>query len=393
MTRNFSARDINGNVKCWSVEVTDSHHIITRWGSIENPFANSKVINVISKNQFNSMVRDKLKLGYVETPQFNNIEAILRHNNVTAEGFIIPMKCQSYKDNHHKLDDNLMDQPKINGVRASILWSVRVIGEGVFAKVEERAIALSKKGNEYVMPHITNCFTKDMFSNDEVYDGEFYIPGKKLNEIKASIPMVNFKGTLSQTSGNPLEVQFWMFDLAIENVGQLERLQTLYRICGSHQDSIAFSNQNQHVLHYKGGKPIVLVDYQNIVKDDCVKYAQYHVANGYEGAIFRTYHSEYAFGQRPSTIQKLKFSEDTECNIIDVIPKPLEPETAIFVLRNDINSETFECNPVGSYELRKRYLDDKVNLIGKFATVKFFERSGVKNVPFHANVIVIRDYE
>ena len=55
-----------------------------------------------------------------------------------------------------------------------------------------------------------------------------------------------------------------------------------------------------------------------------------------------------------------------------------------------INDEIFECNGTGTVEEKVKILENKP--ISKFATVKFYERT--KNgIPFHANVIGIRDYE
>jgi len=52
----------------------------------------------------------------------------------------------------------------------------------------------------------------------------------------------------------------------------------------------------------------------------------------------------------------------------------------------------FECNGTGTVEDKLNILNNKDYYKGKFATVKFYERT--KNgIPFHANVIGIRDYE
>jgi len=44
------------------------------------------------------------------------------------------------------------------------------------------------------------------------------------------------------------------------------------------------------------------------------------------------------------------------------------------------------------HETRKKYLDDKVDLIGKPLTVEFYERTK-DDLPFHAVGIAVRDYE
>ena len=57
-----------------------------------------------------------------------------------------------------------------------------------------------------------------------------------------------------------------------------------------------------------------------------------------------------------------------------------------------MNNLSFEAVPKGDYEQRLEYIDNKHLYIGKKATIKFYERT-INNLPFHGNVIGIRDYE
>jgi hypothetical protein len=61
----------------------------------------------------------------------------------------------------------------------------------------------------------------------------------------------------------------------------------------------------------------------------------------------------------------------------------------MFVLKNDLNDETFKCTPKGSNDLKIQYLQQRNSIIGKYVKVQYRERSGVDNLPFHANVIEI----
>ena len=85
---------------------------------------------------------------------------------------------------------------------------------------------------------------------------------------------------------------------------------------------------------------------------------------------------------------------DGKFKIIDIIPEGAKrPNFSKFVLRNDINGETFECMPVGDASTRQSYLINKDKFIGKIAFAEFRCRSGVKEVPSHGNVIKILDNE
>ena len=99
---------------------------------------------------------------------------------------------------------------------------------------------------------------------------------------------------------------------------------------------------------------------------------------------------------------KLKFFDDAEFEIIDIVPvgyshlmngDPTITTVGMYICKNDLNDATFEVVSMGDLEYRKSLLQNKEQLIGKKVTVKFYERSGVSQVPFHANALIIRDYE
>ena len=57
----------------------------------------------------------------------------------------------------------------------------------------------------------------------------------------------------------------------------------------------------------------------------------------------------------------------------------------------DINDELFECTINKPQNVQEGYLTNKKDYIGKMLLVEFRERSGVKEVPFHAKGIKIVD--
>ena len=105
--------------------------------------------------------------------------------------------------------------------------------------------------------------------------------------------------------------------------------------------------------------------------------------------------AEYKFGSRPMSMRKCKNCEDAEFKILAIKSKGNPDEkvgfTIIYTLQNDLTDDIFECNGTGTVEEKLEILNDKSN-IGKLATVKFYERT-INKLPFHANVIGIRDYE
>lgn len=302
-----------------------------------------------------------------------------------------PMLAKKFKA--EKVSYPRYGQPKINGIRGLLRWDEITVGTGIFAEVIPQPIFTSREGNIYYLPHLSSLFPREMFRyNGEwlTYDGELYIHGESLNRIKASCPMVKKDGDPQDVSGNPDRVQFWIFDLAILR-SQEDRFMILdYKL--RHYKTL--KGRALHLTDSVKDSKIVVVPTIKIDSDiDAIMYAAYCIDKGFEGCILRDPDSLYNFGSRGAAMVKVKKALHTECKVINVIPKPREPETGMFVLKNDINTETFECNPMGTFEERAEYLNNKDKYIGKMATVKYYERSGVAKVPFHANVETIRDYE
>ena len=63
----------------------------------------------------------------------------------------------------------------------------------------------------------------------------------------------------------------------------------------------------------------------------------------------------------------------------------------IFTMMNDINSELFDCTINLPQNVQKDLLARKFELIGKKGLVEYRERSGVKQVPFHAKIVKLND--
>lgn len=316
----------------------------------------------------------KLKQGYKErlediSPLITDINEILK-----------PMKAQSFSEEKliKKIGFPCIQQPKLNGLRAVLRWEDDYTeGEGIFKTTISKAVLRSKEGIEYWMPHITNYLTKDFFMTEYgqvAYDGELYKHGMPLNQINASCPMkVNNK--IEKCSGNPLLIQFWCFDLSVPEINQKHRMILQEEIVNKYRDSITF-----------------LIYYIVLTLEDATYLHNSFLKDGFEGSIFRNLDAYYEFGKRPITMMKWKKKKNTECKIIDIKLKEQIGERSYitFVLKNDINDEIFESVPYGNESERQEYLTNKSSYIGKYATIEFYERSGVKKVPFHSNVVTIR---
>lgn len=409
---NLYARNSNGKINVWELKVVSQ--ITGTLGAIikieEGLFNGTKTLtekfvnkgkNLGKMNATSSYEQacseaesrwiKKKKQGYksledLKVESVDEVEIALPFFRTDANNISKPMKAQPYykvkTENGKKIKTNeplikfpCYGQPKLNGFRVMARWEKVTEGEGLFITDTEKVVFRSKEGLKYdILEHIEAEFTKSMFLNsksnlyDMVFDGEMYIHGEILSEISSAVRKRNDKTK---------ELKFWIFDLAIENVTQAQRLDSLSWL----------STQIFHNL-----KNIIGVYKETInSNEEAQKFTDICIEKGYEGAIFRDKKAFYQFGKRPQTMTKLKRSEDKEFKIIDVVGGENTPNLGVFVCVQEQGLK-FDCTPEGSHELKKKYLINKHKYIGKMLTVRFFERTK-DNKPFHAIGTVIRDYE
>lgn len=334
---------------------------------------------------------------------YSKLDRVLPQYNTDADNCIKPMKAQKFEIG--KMKYPAIQQPKINGVRATI----RLINEpsGDIFTPDKRVEIKSKEGLIYNVKHIEDTFLEvynytECF--DVVFDGELYIYGQPVTSI----------GGAARNPKNPLHksLQFVCFDLAIPDFNNIERDELRNKIFTEANGKIPVSmdhNMYDDLITIKICRDksveehsvtrwfiinsliseIVNSDEEVLeFRDKCIKYE-------YEGSIVRDMNADYQFGSRPKTMRKCKKMDDAEFKILNIRSVGDSDDkvgfTIIFTLQNDLTDETFECNGTGTVEQKLEILNDKSN-IGKLATVQFYERT-INKLPFHANVIGIRDYE
>lgn len=397
------ARDSNNKIKQWSVKTNDNVLIIS-YGKLDGSIIN-RATSILGKNIgrsnettsdeqavliANSKIAKHKKDGYKTLDELgitnvDKLDEILPKFNTDDKGNIKPMKAQWFKPG--VMSYPVYGQPKINGLR-SISNSCEI------SYNDNKVVIKSKNGLIYGLPHIERVLGEYYQHNPHCqhirFDGELYIHGESLNNIKSCIPMQQNNGTFSKPSGNPLSVQLWIYDLAISNVTQKERFNLLARA------KLYLHDMNTSLAI----TPISILPIYTITSDTMAEtFTDLMITKGFEGAIFRDKDAMYKFGIKASTMRKYKRVKHTECEVLDVIDKGVKSGilSIALLLKNDINDEQFECTPGsdGMWTEAQKYLlvVNKTEAIGKLATVRYYERSGKKEVPFHANVETIRDYE
>ena len=401
-------RDIQGNVIYWmasyAIHITG---ICFYHGRIHSQFLSDEYkslrlidfgMNIGKSNEttpleqaykeLESEYKDHIKKGYKDyrpnemTLNLDNCEflnLVVANTNTDALGFAKPMKCQKFELG--KVKYPCIGQPKYNGVRATI--SINYFKKDMFD--DTPILILSKEGVEYKLNHLNiqlyNIlkYLEQQGINNPVLDGEIYLPNTPVTTI----------GGAARNEANPInkQLQYVIFDLSIENISQKDRIYYLDNI-----EVYCLYHWNTYIEN-----KVYLSPNQKLNSDEeSLEYLDKCLKQGYEGAVTRQYEPEYAFGQRPMFMRKLKKFSDAEFEVIDIIEYGDRHQKVgygcKFILKNDIADNTFECIPMGTSNERLQYYLNKDKFIGNKVTAKFYERTPDKK-PFHANVIGLRNYE
>lgn len=355
---------------------------------------------LVKADEYQSRIKAKRKEGYKELSELkdnapenlndrialiNYLKTYLPKNNTTNDGFVLPMLAKVLKDNKPFSKGSFLGQYKINGVRCIISASKT---DDMFKPIKLRY--WSREGTEWnqlswmdevILPNLTDDLIDAMIEEGACLDGELYLPGQTVNNINSFVK----NPTLPQHK----LLQYWCYDILIDNMTYDYRID--FRLHNIKRIAYTFDTIDQHL---NNKSQLVLLPDANIVSiGDATRYRDMFIRLGFEGLVIRNKDSEYQFGKRNSAMFKYKRIDDAKFKIVDVIPEGVRTNLCKLVLQNDINDEKFECTINASHVYQEMILKDKQDYIGGYAFVEFRERSGVKEVPFHAKAITISKHK
>jgi ATP-dependent DNA ligase len=392
-------RNAKGSPICWQINKADDNYEVSYGpvgGNIHSEIINGKLIKA---NEIESRIKAKRKEGYKELSELkdsgpvnianefaliNYLNTYLPKNNTTDEGFVLPMLAKVLKDNKPFDKRSYLGQYKINGVRC-IVGAEQT--NDLFNPV--RLTYRSREGtdwtpkltwmNEIILPAIKDDLLDAMIEEGACLDGELYIPGYKVNDINSFVK--------NEKLPQHYQLQYWCYDIAIDNMSYEARrkfkMDNINRLC------YTFDTYEQH-LNNKS-KLVLLPDININNIYDATRFRDKFISLGFEGLIVRDVNSAYQFGARNLAMLKYKRVDDAKFKIVDVVPEGIRTNLCKLILRNDINEELFECTLNFDHSRQEYILKNKEKFIGKYAFVEYRERSGVKNVPFHAKAVDIID--
>lgn len=383
----WKIRDIGNN----TIEVC--YGLVGKEGHIETYKTRRKVTDEIK-----SAINSKRKEGYKELSDlydnapkscdnlvvtYEYLNTYLPKFNTHEDGRFIPMLCKTLEDNKPFEKHTYSGQWKINGERCIITaYKDNDLFQDVHLNYCSReGVDWTNKLSyldEYLIPNISQTILDMMIEEGVGLDGELYLPGYTINDINSFIKNTKLP--------QHYQLQYWMYDICIPDMSAIARYNTLEvnfkkYIPTTMTKSIHMNNKDRLIL---------LPNY--IIQD--FSQAVYHrdkfIGLGFEGLIIRDNAASYQFGgKRNQSMMKFKRIEDGKFVIVDIVPEGKRVELPKFVCKNDINEELFEVTLNVSQDKQKFIFINRREYIGKLMLVEYRERSGVKEVPFHAKGIEI----
>lgn len=243
-------------------------------------------------------------------------------------------------------------QPKLDGIRA----------------ISKDMQLLSRNGKLF-----TSC--PHLYQDSTVLDGELYNHEYK-HDFNAIVSLVK-RSVLSKEDIEQAErnVQYWVYD---------------YPECDG-----TFSQRYARLLLWykkknKNSKIKIVDTYEVFSLDELEDKHGEFLSNGYEGTIVRLDNSKYEH-KRSKQLLKYKEFQDEEFIILDVVEGEGGRTGTVGKVTLELNDGTerkFDSNVKGSHEYLKYIWKNKEKMIGKSATVKYFNRTPA-NIPRFPFVVKI----
>lgn len=395
-------RDNNGTPFVWIAQKADMPgYIKVYYGSVNGKIQYEPIYtNRAVENEIQSMIDAKRKVGYrylnelkdncelpVEEELNNYLFKYLPFQRTTADGVILPMLAKAFDNTNNKVFKKCgtyFGQYKINGLRCFITaYEDNDMFHDIHLRFQSRE-GVYWKGLTDLEEYLLNTLPKEvidmMIQSGGALDGEIYLPNHTVNEINHFVKDPNCP--------EHKLLQFWMYDLGIEDMVQIDRFEFINNWFGSFKHY--FINKKDHL---NNTDRLIVLPTNLLVEDeeDAIKLRDNFIDLGFEGLIMRNPNVTYQFGSRKANVMiKYKRATDGKFEIINIVPEGAKrPDIPLLICKNDINDATFECHLGGTLEYQKTVLILKDKYIGKYVYVEYGERSGISSVPFHIKSVLL----
>ncbi len=355
-------RSTNGKITEWTIEIdgnkyrtisgyTDGLKTTSEWTQCEGKNIGKKNETTPEQQALTEATATHRKR--IETGSFENI------NDIDTPVHFKPMLANDFNDYKDKIKFPIYSQPKLDGVRCIVK------ADGMWSRNGKPIISA---------PHIFESL-KPLFENepDLILDGELYA-NKATTDFNTIISCVRkTKPTAADLKTSAECIEYHIYDVPSVNESfngrwrELDELNLDFPKCVTVVETHVLNNKNE------------ITEWYSI-----------YMEQGYEGQILRT-DSPYE-NKRSKSLLKHKSFVDAEFTILGVIEGNGNLTGKVGKLQFEINGKPFESAVNGDWEYIEYLWKSREGLVGKTATVKYFELTE-DGIPRFPKVIAIRDFE
>ena len=290
----------------------------------------------------------KLESGYFEN---------IKHINKTQ--YFEPMLAAKWEDCKDKVTYPIASQAKLDGIRCI------VTKDGMFSRNGKPIISAP-----HIRESLAGLFKKHP---DLIFDGELYAD-KFANDFNKIVSLVKkTKPTDADLKESEKQIEYHIYDLPSSNNNFIKRMYDL---------GILFSTYlNLHPYCR------IVETYSCNNEDEVMELYGGYVEKGYEGQMLRI-DGKYE-NKRSKNLLKHKSFVDDEYTILDIVEgEGNRTGTAGYMVFETIDGKPFKSNVKGTWDETAEMLKSKKKLIGKQATIKYFNLTpdGIPRFPYVINI-------
>jgi len=351
-----------GATQEWTIEVSDNKYR-THSGQVGGQITTNAWTVVYGKNEGKANgttdIEQALKEAIakrtkkLESGYFESI------TNIDTKQYFEPMLAAKWEDYKDKLTYPIYSQAKLDGIRCILTK------DGMFSRNGKPIISA---------PHIFDS-VKPLFETnpDLVFDGELYAD-KFANDFNKIVSLVKkTKPTADDLKESKELIEYHIYDLPSSDKNFVHRAYDL---------AILFETHKELHPHCR------IVETYKVPSEDVVTelYEKY-VEEGYEGQMLRL-DGKYE-NKRSKNLLKHKSFVDEEYTILDICEgEGNRTGTAGYMVFETAEGKPFKSNVKGTWDETAEMLKSKKELIGKQATIKYFNLTpdGIPRFPFVINI-------
>jgi len=346
-------RAVNGKINEWTVEVknncfrtisgyNDGVKTTSEWTCCAGKNIGKKNETTPEQQalaEAQAMWTKKLELGSYESI-----------DDIDTPKFFNPMLAHKFEDHKDKITYPVFSQPKLDGIRCIVR------ADGMWSRNGKKIVSA---------PHIYEAM-KPLFevNPDLIFDGELYAD-KFANDFNAICSLVKkTKPTSNDLKKSAESIQYHIYDLP--------------------SCSGTFTQRNKALIDIGVPRGCVIVTTDKVNNEnELMRCYDTYVGWGYEGQMIRL-DKEYE-SKRSKSLLKHKSFIDEEYTILDVVEGEGNKTGMVgsFIFKSK-TGHIFNSSPKFNWEECKAMWNNKNELIGKSATVKYFNLTpdGIPRFPY-----------